>query len=642
MTVPAGPTHSSRAAVRAAVESARRRLLDSQNEDGYWRAGQPTQVEITAEDLLFRHSAGLWDGGLAEATARWLREQQYPAGGWPSRDGGPPDRCASVLAYCALRLAGDSPDAYHMAVAAGWIRDAGGLPAADMRARIWLAMLGEADWHALRIPRPEGIYLPQRHPVRIAGGGGWGRPTVVPLTVLGALRPVRPLPFGLPELRVPVPGSSDTARPVRTAGLDPLSPRGPGRSAALTKCAARILADQQADGSWRADGPGWLYSLLALQLLGTSSSEPALARGLAALDASAVWAQAPAGPLRLLDLGGRAVQSTADAVLALSDAGLPAENHALAAAGRWLLGQELRARSGWLAGQRDPSDRAHVPAGGMRAAASDTASVLLALRRVGPTPSERQRQALACSIRWLASIQGRDGGWSGDADRRTAASAQLTGQVLAGLAAAGQPGSAAVRRAAVCLLRQQLPDGSWPPDQAADGLDATSAVLPALVAAGVRPEKSQLRRAVAWLAQSQNPDGGWGSAGHGPPGAHGLPGAHGPADAHGEPGAHGSDPLPTADVLLALLAAGGSDAADVIYRGVSWLTRAQLGDGSWTDARPDRGSDPGQGSDSARMLSTPVRALSRYLSAVVSGASVPVPRPGHDGRIPAVTRDLSR
>jgi squalene-hopene/tetraprenyl-beta-curcumene cyclase len=623
MTVPAGPAHASQAAVRGAVESARERLLSSQNEDGYWQAGQPTQVEITAEDLLFRHCAGLWDGGLAAATGRWLRAQQCPAGGWPSRDGGAPDRCASVLVYCALRLAGDSPDAYHMAMAAGWIRDAGGLAAADVRARVWLALLGEADWHELRIPPPEAIFLPEARRVRIAGASGWGWPTVVPLTVLGALRPVRRLPFGLPELRVPVPGSSDLpARPVRT-GLDRVSASGPARSAALSKCAARILAGQQPDGSWRADGPGWLYSLLALQLLGTSFA-PAGARGLAALDTAVVWAQVPTGPLRRLDLGGRAVRSTADAVLALSDAGVPAEHQALAAAGGWLLGQELRARSGWLAGRRDPSNGADGPAGGMPAAASDTASVLQALRRVAETPPAGQRLAVAFSIRWLASIQGRDGGWSGDGDRRTAASAQLTGHVLAGLAAAGQPGSAAIRRAVVCLLRQQLPDGSWPSDLAADRLAATAVVLPALIAAGVRPEKEQLRRAVAWLAQSQNPDGGWGSAADGPGG---VP---------------GSDPLPTAQALLALLAAGGSDATDAIYQGVSWLTRVQLGDGSWTDARPGRGTDSGQGSDSARMLTEPVRALGRYLSAAVGGASVPVPRPGQDDRIPAVTNDLSR
>ena len=488
-------------------------------------------------------------------------------------------------------------------------------------------MVGAADWHELRIPPPETIYLPEAHPVRVAGAVGWGRPTVVPLTVLGALRPVRRLPFTLSELRVAVTGPSlAPARSTLSAGLD-RPPRGPARSAALRKCAAWILAAQLPDGSWRADGPGWLYSLLALHLLGTSFSDPALAGGLAALDATAVWERAPSGPVRRLDLGSRAVQPTADAVQALSDAGLAAEHHALVAAGRWLLGQELRARAGWVAGRRDPSNSAGLAADDIRAAAGDTASVVVALRRISMTPGADQRQAIAGCIRWLASVQGRDGGWSRDGGSRTAASARLTGEVLAGLAAAGQPGSVPIRRAAVCLLRLQLPDGSWPDDEggglrglvppagtAADRLDPTCAVVTALVSAGVQPAKNQLRRAVAWLADTQNADGGWGSAA--------------PSQRPG-----GSDPLLTARALLALLAAGRGDAADAIGRGVSWLTRVQLEDGSWPD------SGRGQGHDSAMMSSTPIRALARYLS-VADAGSVPVARQAQDARVPAVPHDL--
>jgi squalene-hopene/tetraprenyl-beta-curcumene cyclase len=627
MTVPAGPSGLSRATMRRAVESGRRHLLGLQDEAGYWPAGQPTQVEITAEDLLFWYVVGRWDADIAAATARWLRAQQYPGGGWPARQGGAPDPSASVLAYCALRLAGDSPDAYQMAMAAGWIRDAGGLAGAGLRARVWLALLGEADWHELRIPPPETVYLPDGHPARIVGAAGWGRATVVPLAVLGALRPVRRLPFGLAELRVPGSGGTP-ARLVRPGGLDQLPLRGPARSAALRKSAAWILAGQRPDGSWRADGPGWLYSLLALHLLGTSFDAPALAAGLAALDASAVWAQGPAGPVRRLDLGGRGLQATADAVLALSDAGLPAGHRALVDAGTWLLEQELRARSGWLAGLRDSSNGGGAAADGIGAAASETASVVMALRRAALPAEADLRHAVACSVRWLASVQGRDGGWSRDFGRRTAASARLTGAVLAGLAAAGQPSSAPIRRAAVCLLRLQSSDGSWPADEdsadrsdvapastAAGRLEATCAAVSGLVAAGVRPTNIRLRRAVAWLGQAQNADGGWGREPAGPPGG------------------DSSDPLTTADVLLALLAAGCG--GEAISRGVSWLTRVQLDDGSWLYFPPGR--DP----DSARSSSTPIRALSRYL-AVAPGGSVPAARSAHDAEIPGVTPDLSR
>jgi squalene-hopene/tetraprenyl-beta-curcumene cyclase len=597
MTMPAGRSQPSRAAVRRAVEAGRKRLLGSQNASGYWQAGQPTQVEITAEYLLFRHVAGRWDAGVADASARWLRARQYPGGGWPARDGGPADRNASVLAYCALRLAGDSRDAYQMATAAGWIRDEGGLAAVDPRVRVWLALLGEADWHELRIPPPEAIYLPESRPVRVASAGAWERPTVVPLIVLGALRPVRRLPFGLSELRLPVPGEGgNPARLVRPGGLDWLPPRGPGRSAALRKCGAWILAGQRPDGSWCADEPGWLFSLLALRLLGTSFSHPALASGLAALDATVVWEQAPSGPLLGLDLGRRTVQSTADAVLALSEAGVPARHQAMVSAGGWLLGRELKARR--------------------RAVVSDTVSVITALRRVALAPEADQRQAVTGSIRWLASVQGRDGGWSRDGLSRSAASAQLTGEVLAGLAAAGQPGSTPMRRAALCLLRLQLPDGSWPSDGGAAGrLDATCAAVAGLVAAGVQPTKVPVRRAIAWLACAQNSDGGWGS---------GADGQQPPA---------GSDPLVTARVLLALLAAGARQPADAISQGIAWLTRVQLDDGSWPDASPGPGTDQGLTS------STPIRALARYLSVTAIG-SVPAARRAQDTPIRGMTPDL--
>jgi squalene-hopene/tetraprenyl-beta-curcumene cyclase len=624
MTMAAGRSQPSRAAVSRAVEAGRSRLLGLQNKSGYWQAGQPTQVEITAEYLLFRYVAGLWDGGIADATARWLRAQQHPAGGWPARDGGPPDRNASVLAYCALRLAGDSRDAYRMAMAAGWIRDAGGLAAPDLSVLVWLALLGEADWHELRIPAPETIYLPQARSARVAGAAAWGRPTVVPLTVLGAFRPVRRLPFGLSELRVPVPGlSGPPARPVRPGGLDRPPHGGPARSAALRRCAAWILAGQRPDGSWCADGPGWMYSLLALHLLGISFADPALASGLTALDTTAVWERAPSGPLRRLDLGSRAVQSTADAVLALSDAGLRAGHEALVAAGGWLLEHELRARTRWLAGQRDPTNSAGMTADGIGAAAGDTASAITALRRVAPAEGADRRQAVAGSIRWLASVQGRDGGWSRDGGSRSPASARLTGEVLAGLAAAGQPGSAAMRRAAVCLLRQQLPDGSWPDhertglagvDPSADRLDATCAAVAGLVAAGVLPTKPQVRRAVTWLSNAQNPDGGWRSAAAGP---------------QAPPS---SDPLATGRALLALLAAGAGEAADATSQGSAWLTRAQLEDGSWSDAHPGRAPDSGM------ISSTPIRALARYLS-VTAGSSVPAARQAQDAPTPVVARD---
>src|SRR4029077_2246693 len=85
--------------------------------------------------------------------------------------------------------------------AAGWIRDGGGLAAAGFRAQVWLATFGQAEWGDVPVPPPEAVYLPQSCPVQLPGQPGWGRSTIVPLAVMGALRPVRVLPFSLDELR---------------------------------------------------------------------------------------------------------------------------------------------------------------------------------------------------------------------------------------------------------------------------------------------------------------------------------------------------------------------------------------------------------------------------------------------------------
>ncbi len=100
----------------------------------------------------------------------------------------------------ALRLAGDAPDDAHMSLAAAWIRDAGGIAKTRVFTRIWLALFGEWPWDELPVMPPELIYLPRWVPLNVYDWGCWARQTIVPLTVVCSLRPVRPLSFGLEEL----------------------------------------------------------------------------------------------------------------------------------------------------------------------------------------------------------------------------------------------------------------------------------------------------------------------------------------------------------------------------------------------------------------------------------------------------------
>ena len=124
-----------------------------------------------------------------------------PDGTWANFRGGDADLSTTVEAYTALRLAGDSPEAPHMATAASWIRARGGIEATRVFTRIWLALFGEWQWDDLPVMPPELIYLPRWFPLNVYDWACWARQTIVPLTVVCSFRPVRPLPFTLTELR---------------------------------------------------------------------------------------------------------------------------------------------------------------------------------------------------------------------------------------------------------------------------------------------------------------------------------------------------------------------------------------------------------------------------------------------------------
>src|SRR5580692_11620964 len=196
---------------RAALDRAVGHLLGLQHEQGWWQGELETNVTMDAEDLLLREFLGVRTAEQTAAAARWIRSCQRADGTWANFRGGHADLSTTVEAYVALRLAGDTPDAEHMARAAAWIVAQGGIPATRVFTRIWLAMFGEWSWDDLPVIPPEMIYFPAWFPLNVYDWACWARQTIVPLTIVGSLRPVRALPFGLSELRPLVGGAARTA-----------------------------------------------------------------------------------------------------------------------------------------------------------------------------------------------------------------------------------------------------------------------------------------------------------------------------------------------------------------------------------------------------------------------------------------------
>jgi squalene-hopene/tetraprenyl-beta-curcumene cyclase len=582
------------AAAAGALQRAVERLLALQHEQGWWKGELQTNVTMDAEDLLLREFLGIRTEEQTRRSANWIRSQQRADGTWANFHGGPGELSTTIEAYAALKLAGDPPDAAHLRAARAFILDGGGIERSRVFTRLWLALFGLWPWEDLPVLPPEMIFLPPWFPLNIYDFACWARQTIVALTVVSAFQPVRPTTIALDELKTGLP--RPPVAPWRTwAGrfqrLDQAlhayqrRPLRLLRRAALRRAVEWIIARQEADGGWGGIQPPWVYSLIALHLMGYPLDHPVLKAGLAGLEGFTIVE----GDQRRLEACQSPVWDTVLAMTALADAGLPGDHPALLRAADWVLGEEIRVRGDWAVRrpQLAPGGWAFEFANDHYPDIDDTAEVILALRRVAHPDTERLEAAVARGAAWMIGMRSANGAWGAfDADNTSTLplelpfcdfgevtdppSADVTAHVVEALAALGMSGTEVARGGIDWLLREQEPDGSWFGRWGANYLYGTGAVVPALIAAGMKPSHPAITRAVRWLERVQQPAGGWGED---------LRSYDDPAawKARGEPTAS-----QTAWALLALLAAGRHD-SDAVRRGIAWLAETQRGDGSWDE-----------------------------------------------------------
>jgi squalene-hopene/tetraprenyl-beta-curcumene cyclase len=620
--VTAGPS----TAAREALERAREHLLGLQERGGFWRGRLASNVSMDAEDLLLREFLGIRETRRSELSANWIRSQQRADGTWSNFYAGTPDLSTTVESYAALRLCGDPPDAEHMRAAREYILDAGGVEAARVFTHIWLALFGLWSWDAVPALPPEIMLLPPGVPLNVYDFACWGRQTVVALTIVGAHRPARPLPFRLDELHTgapPPPRAPLTTRRGwfelldRAAHLYDRHPPRLVRKLALERAERWVIARQEADGSWGGIQPPWVYSLMALHLRGYPIDHPLMRVSLEGLESFTVyeedrcWLEACQSP----------VWDTALAVIALRDAGVPADDPALVRAADWLLGEEVRVRGDWAVRRPnlEPGGWAFEFENDNYPDIDDAAEVAIALRRVDHPEPALVDAAVRRGVNWLIGMQSSNDGWGAfDADNTSALigqlpfcdfgevtdppSADVTAHALEMLAVEGLAGSEAARRGLDWLLREQEADGSWFGRWGVNHVYGTGAVLPALRAMGIGGDDPRVRRAVEWLRAHQNENGGWGED----------------CRSYVDPawiGRGESTASQTAWALIGLHAAAVERGDEMVERGLAWLAETQRPDGTWDEPHYTGTGFPGDFYINYHLyrLVFPVSALGRWL-----------------------------
>ncbi len=266
-------------------------LLERQHADGWWTGELETNVTMTAEHVLLARFLDLGLEPIRSGAIEHILQEQREDGSWARYHEGPADLSTTIEAYAALKVLGVDPASRQMQQARRLILQLGGVAAARVFTKIWLALFGQYPWAGIPTMPPELIYLPAQFPLNLYDFACWARGTIAPLTIVIARRPIRPLGVQLSELVVAgtehlldrIPGSGAFWWLDKLLKLYERMPLKIGRARTQAKMAKWIVEHQEADGSWGGIQPPWVYSLIALNLEGMGVEHPVMRKGLAGM-----------------------------------------------------------------------------------------------------------------------------------------------------------------------------------------------------------------------------------------------------------------------------------------------------------------------------------------------------------------------
>ncbi len=547
-------------------------LLALQKPDGHWCGELEGDSILESEYLLMKFILGqerqqMRDGrdGWATLTkiSRCLRNQQREDGGWGQYPGSGVDISATVKAYFALKLMGDSPDAPHMLKARDCVLANGGAENCNSFTNFYLACLGQVSWNAVPAIPPEIVFLPRWFYFHLTKVSAWTRTMILPLSLVVTLRPTRAIPneFGIDELfidhrlrhRLKNKSNAPKAWSAFFLGVDrilkTLQRIGvlPLRRLAIKRAEQWILDRAGQDGASTTAGlgaifPPMVYLQIAFMALGYTREEKVIQRAERELDEFFIEDEAH-DEIRIQPCFSP-VWDTGIALYALTDAGMTAKDEPVARAANWLVSKECGHIGDWidnldredakLIRERDPLGNGLAPFGfgwyfeyhnAWYPDCDDTAMAAMALKRAG---GESNIAAARRGVEFMLRFQNADGGWAAFdktkhrqileyipfADHNAMqdpSCPDITGRVLECLSWHGyRTDHPRVQRAIAYVKSHQHDDGSFFGRWGVNYIYGTWQAVIGPIRCGVPRSESWIQRAGNWIKSIQKPDGSFG------------------------------------------------------------------------------------------------------------------------------------
>src|SRR6266851_1975735 len=505
------------------IERGANHLLSLQAEPGYWQGELEADTTLESDYIYFLFVLGKADPERIAKLAKYIRRGQLPDGGWSIYPGGPSELNATSKAYFALKLAGDSTEAPHMVAAREIVHRLGGLEHTNSYVRFYLALVGAVDWELVPAIPVELMLLPIWFHFNIYEMSSWTRGIVIPMAILSSLRPDWRLPerarvdelFRDPRNKT---AAFDWSKQIlswknvflaldRGLKLYEKSPWKPFRQRALREAKSWMLDHLERTEGLAAIYPAMMNSIFALMALGHGPDDPLTWREIKEFsrfeieEGDTIRMQPCVSP----------VWDTCIAMVALEEAGLPADHPSLVKAADWMLSKQVLGPGDWQVKNKDaePGGWAFEFRNDFYPDVDDTAFVLMALQRV-------EHPAIQRGVKFLLKDQSSDGSWFG---RWGVNYVYGTSGVLRALETVSLTARDYCQRAVTWLRTVQKADGSFGESLRSYEMPATKGQGPSTpsqtawgligLLAGADLHEPAVVKAVSYLVHQQLEDGSW-------------------------------------------------------------------------------------------------------------------------------------